>query len=84
VFITAKQFNQNPTTRFSSTHRLAVRDVPPGGSSSGTQNKQHMDESPGGSSSFARRLLENFQKLENSIDRGNIHAFHTIHHAIHA
>jgi len=29
-------------------HRLAARDVPPGGSSSGTQNQAKTDVSPGG------------------------------------
>jgi len=46
--------------------RLAAREMPTGGSSSGTQNQCKNDVLPDDDSSPARRFLEKFQKHEKS------------------
>jgi len=68
VFITARQFNQKPRIWVAAMCHLAAREMPPGGSSSGTQNQCKNDVSPSGDSSPARRFLEKFQKHEKSYD----------------
>jgi len=47
---------------WSDTRRLAAQSSPPGGSSRELRKQAKWDESLGGSSSSARRFLENFQK----------------------
>jgi len=46
--------------------RLAARELPLGGSSSGTQNECKNDVSPGGNSSPARRFLEKNLETQKS------------------
>jgi len=48
VFITARQFIQNPENWASHMRRLAARDVPPGGSFLRNSKSPNQDESPYG------------------------------------
>jgi len=56
--------NRNPKLVHTNTRRLAIGNVPPGGSSSRTRNQHKINVLPGGDSSPARRFLEKFQKAE--------------------
>ena len=65
MFITARQFNQNPENWVSNLRRLVARDVQPGGSFLKNPEPLYKHESPGGYVYPARWFLENFQKPEN-------------------
>jgi len=64
--VTARLFIQNPKTGEIALCRLAVGSLPPGGSSSGTQNRWKSHVLPSGYEQPARRFLENFQKLRKT------------------
>jgi len=83
VFITARQFNQKPRIWVATMCRLAARDVPLGGCSSGTKKLVQSEVSPDGDSSPVKRFLEKFHKCKNYIKQAEyMHPFHHTSHAI--